>query len=155
MSKDRSPHPKLQALKRHGGLNRAPGKVKDPLFADSEFFDPKDLVQVKYEMLRRVQADGYGVSKASADFGLSRVSFYQAKAAFERGGVLGLVPKKRGPRGGHKLTEEIVQVLEEARAKDKKMNARGLARLVKKRFKLTVHLRSIYRALANLKKKRN
>jgi hypothetical protein len=29
--------------------------VTDPLFRDSAFFDPDDLVQVKYEMLRSVQ----------------------------------------------------------------------------------------------------
>lgn len=155
MPKDKDPHPKLQALKKHGAINRRSAKVKNPLFADSEFFDPKDLVQVKYEMLRRVQADGDAISNASADHGFSRVSFYQVKEAFEREGLPGLVPKKRGPRGGHKLTERIVQAMEEACAEDDQIDAPALARLLKKRFKLTVHPRSIDRALAKRKKKRH
>ena len=155
MPKDKDPHSKLQALKKHGAANRTSAKVKDPLFTDSPFFDPKDLVQVKYEMLRRVQVDCQPISKASADYGFSRVSFYQVKEAFEREGLPGLVPKKRGPRGGHKLTENIVQSLVEACAKDDQMDAEALAQLVKKRFKLTVHPRSIDRALAKQKKKRN
>ncbi|WP_311044454.1 MULTISPECIES: hypothetical protein [unclassified Rhizobium] len=31
--------------------------VRDPKFRGSEFFDPHDAVQVKYEMLRRVSVD--------------------------------------------------------------------------------------------------
>jgi hypothetical protein len=29
--------------------------IQDPSFIDSEFFDPRDLIQVRYEMLRRVR----------------------------------------------------------------------------------------------------
>src|SRR4051812_49751372 len=35
-----------------GTLNPRADDVRDPAFVDSEFFDPRDLVQVKYEMLR-------------------------------------------------------------------------------------------------------
>jgi hypothetical protein len=31
---------------------------------------------------------------------------------------MGLVPKKCGPRGGHKLTDEVVDALEQALAED-------------------------------------
>ena len=46
---------KLQALRQQACLNLRSDQVNDELFRDSEFFDPRDLVQVKYEMLRRVQ----------------------------------------------------------------------------------------------------
>src|SRR5678816_538818 len=41
-----------QALSAQGATHPHPQAVTDPLFRDSAFFDPNDLVQVKYEMLR-------------------------------------------------------------------------------------------------------
>src|SRR2546426_11581730 len=78
---------KLQSLRQQGTDNPRPGAVTDDLFADSEFFDPRDLVQVKYEMLRRVQKEGHSITEAATRFGFSRPSFYQAQAAFQAGGL--------------------------------------------------------------------
>jgi predicted Zn-dependent protease len=47
---------KIAALREEGTLHSAPEKVRDPKFQDSDFFDPRDAVQVKYEMLRRVSS---------------------------------------------------------------------------------------------------
>src|SRR5262249_31138903 len=82
--------------------------VTDELFLTNEFFDARDLVQVKYEMLRRVQSDGQPVSRAAAAFGFSRPSFYQAQATFQQGGLPALIPHKRGPKQAHKLTSEVL-----------------------------------------------
>src|SRR5215472_4243535 len=98
--------PKLAALQQQGTLNPRPKEVRDELFLEDAFFDARDLVQVKYEMLRRVQTDGRSVTDAAAGFGFSRPSFYQALAAFEQDGLAGLVPHKRGPKQAHKLTDE-------------------------------------------------
>jgi len=57
MSKDRQ-DPKYETLRQYGALNRAAEAVRDEFFINHEFFDPRDLVQVKYEMLRRVRIDG-------------------------------------------------------------------------------------------------
>src|SRR2546429_5356023 len=46
--------PKRQTLRRHGTLNPQPESVTHSLFQNSDFFDPDDLLQVKYEMLRQV-----------------------------------------------------------------------------------------------------
>ena len=54
--------PKVEALRAARSLNPRPGVVRDERFADSEFFDARDLVQVKYEMVRRVRVDGDAVS---------------------------------------------------------------------------------------------
>ena len=93
-------------------LHPHPEQVRDPLFTSgSPFFDPRDLVQVKYELLRRVRVEGDSVSQATALFGLSRPTFYTAQAAWERAGLLGLLPEPTGPRQAHKLTQEIVALL--------------------------------------------
>jgi transposase len=144
---------KARALRARGALNPRPRAVTDPLFVPQEFFDARDLVQVKYEMLRRVHAEGQSVRAAAAAFGFSRPSFYQAQASLARDGLPGLVPKKRGPHGGHKVTVDVVAFLRERRAGDASLRTGELVRLVRERFALRVHRRSIERALARPEKK--
>jgi hypothetical protein len=62
---------KGESLRQQGVLNPHPEKVADPLFQGSEFFDPRDLVQVKYEMLRRVRVEHATVTEVTQAFGLS------------------------------------------------------------------------------------
>jgi transposase len=148
------PDRKSQALGEHGALNPRPEWVSDELFRDSDFFDPRDLVQVKYEMLRRVQRDGDSVSDAVRAFGFSRPTFYHAAEALTREGLAGLLPKRRGPKAGHKLTEPIMDFLEQARAEDPSLRSSELAERLREEFGLLVHPRSIERALARREKKR-
>jgi transposase len=145
--------PKLEALRQFGTLNTRPGDVTDELFAKDSFFDPRDLVQVKYEMLRRVQAEGRSVTDAATAFGFSRPSFYQAQSAFGQSGLAGLVPHKRGPKRAHKLTEDVLSFLRDTRQKDPSVRLGELARLIHQRFGTTVHPRSIERALLRHQKK--
>ena len=109
---------RVQALKARGALHSHPQDVTEPLFRDSAFFDPHDVVQVKYEMLRRVRTETTSVSDAAADFGFSRPAFYHARAAFTREGLPGLLPRKRGPKQAHKLTDEVLAVLAAALTDD-------------------------------------
>ena len=124
------------------------------MFASGEFFDARDLVQVKYEMLRRVRIDGRPVSDSAARFGLSRPSYYQAQTAFEEGGLPALLPKKPGPRRAHKLSEEVMTALEEALTEEPELSSGNLVHLIEKRFGISVHRRSVERALARQEKKR-
>jgi transposase len=145
--------PKANTLREQGCLHPHPEKVTDEAFTASEFLDPRDLVQVKYEMLRRVRLDGQAISHAAAGFGLSRPSFYQAQAAYEDGGLSALLPKKPGPRRAHKLSDEVVAALREALAEQPELRSQDLVELVKERFGVSVHQRSIERALARQEKK--
>jgi transposase len=141
--------PKVEALTESRTLNPRPEAVTDEAFTSSEFFDPRDLVQVKYEMLRRVSEDGgVSVSSAAAAFGLSRQTYYQAAAALGEAGLAGLLPGKPGPRGAHKLTGEVVGHLQALVASDPGLRPAELAETVAQRFGIRVHSRSIERALA-------
>lgn len=151
MPKPKKQEPKTQELRASGTLNPTAGEVSDPLFQENAFFDARDLVQVKYEMLRRADVDRLPITQASAAFGFSRPAFYDARQAFEQEGLAGLIPRKRGPKGGHKLTDEILTFLEQARGGDPAPGPQELAQLVLKHFGVEVHPRSIERAL--LKKK--
>jgi transposase len=145
---------KLQMLQQQGTLNPRPKDVRDELFLKDEFFDARDLVQVKYEMLRRVQTEGKSVTDAAANFGFSRPSFYQALSAFEQDGLAGLVPQKRGPKQAHKLTEEVITFINETRQKEPSIRLADLVTLIEERFGTKVHPRSIERSLLRHQKKR-
>jgi transposase len=138
---------KSATLLENGTMNPSPDKVADLKFRKGEFFDARDLVQVKYEMLRRVLAEGAAVTEASAEYGVSRPTYYQAKASFDEAGIAGLVPKKPGPRGPHKLQGEVLRFVQSHHAPGKPVRARALAKLVREKFSIDIHARTIERAL--------
>ncbi len=144
-------HTKVENLAQDGTLNPAAGKVRDPKFQEGGFFDPRDVVQVKYEMLRRVSVEKASVTDASDDFGVSRPTFYQAKSDFDDAGIAGLVPKKRGPRGPNKLHGDILAFIKERLAPGQPIRARDLATLIRDEFGLDVHPRTIERAVGGKK----
>jgi len=145
---------KRQRLRRHGALNPRPESVTHPLFQNSDFFDPDDLVQVKYEMLRQVHVEEDSISESARAFGFSRPSFYQAQLAFQQDGVYGLLPHKRGPQSGHKLTDEVMEFVAQQCSADASLTPEQLAEAIQERFRLQVHPRSIQRRLAQQKKRR-
>jgi transposase len=145
---------KLRTLQQQGTLNPCPKAVRDELFLQDDFFDPRDLVQVKYEMLRRVRTEGKSVTDAAAQFGFSRPSFYQAQSVFEQEGLAGLVPHKRGPKQAHKLTDEVLTFIGEVRQKQPSIRLPDLVKRIQERFGTKVHPRSIERSLLRHQKKR-
>jgi len=156
MAKDRDnklSEEKLATLRQYHALHRRPDKVTDKAFVSGDlFFDARDLVQLKYEMLRRVHQEKQFVTQATAAFGFSRPAFYQARANFEKKGLAGLLPESPGPRRAHKLKEEVMDFIEQALAQDASVPAGTLAEMVRDRFGLLVHPRSIERALVRRKK---
>jgi transposase len=154
MARGQGPDAKQEALRRRGCLHPHPEKVDDEHFRRCPFFDARDLVQVKYEMLRCVRVDGESISRAAVRFGLSRPTFYGAQAALEQGGLPALVPRRPGPRRAHKLGEEVVDFLEQTLAEEPTVRPAELVELVRRRFGLSVHRRSVERALQRRGKKR-
>ena len=143
-----SEDPKVTALRESRCLNPHPEQVTDEAFGARDFFDARDMVQVKYEMVRRVRVDGAPVTTAAAAFGYSRPSYYQAAAALAGSGLEGLVPARPGPRGGHKLTGQILTWAEQQLAADPALTAARLAGPIAEQFGVRVHPRSVERALA-------
>ncbi len=148
-----SQDPKHKALKQSGALNAAAERVIDEHFLNQEFFDPYDLVQVKYEMLRRVRVDGVSVTQAARDFGFSRTAFYQALSVLQEQGLPGLVPNRPGPKTAHKLSEVVMEFIElQQQEAGEVLRPAALAEMVSKEFDFSIHPRSVERALANRRK---
>ena len=145
--------PKVAALRAAGALHPHPETVQDPAFASGPFFDARDRMQVKYEMLRRQQVDGQSVTTVAAAFGVSRQAFYTAQAAFTAQGLPGLLPRPRGPQRRHKCTPALLAFTRQWRAEHRSARAAELAAAVQAQFGVTLHPRSLLRALARPEKK--
>lgn len=141
------PQAKRQALQSSGTFNPRSAEVRHALFQGSDFFDPHDLLQLKYETLRALKAEGYSIAGAASDFGLSRPTIYQAQTLFEEQGLEGLLPHKPGPKNPHKLIAEVRQHLQELVQAEPEMGASKLARRIRQRFKVKLHPRTIEKAL--------
>jgi len=146
--------PKVAALRAAGALHPRPEAVQDEAFGRHDFFDRRDRVQVKYEMLRRHRVDERPVTEVATAFGVSRQAFYAAETAFITTGLAGLLPRPRGPKGAHKCTDEILDFVEQQRAQDRARSAAEWAEAVRARFGVTLHPRSLARALVRRKKTR-
>jgi transposase len=141
MAKPKKPDHKTLELKRTGTLNSRPASVSDALFKENPFFDPKDLLQVRYEMLRRHMVEEASIVDVAAKFGVSRPTVYQAQAAFQQ--------------DGHKLSAEIIEYVRTLRAAEPGLTTVACVQAVQEKFSITVHRRSLERALASKKKPRN
>jgi transposase len=151
--KTRPKDPKTEALQAAGALHPHPGAVQDETFSHHEFFDPRDHVQVKYEMLRRHRTEGRPVTEVAGAFGVSRQAFYTANASFETQGMSGLLPRRRGPKRAHKCTDAVLDFVEAWRTEDDAHAGDSVSEAVRHRFGVAIHPRSIERALARRKKK--
>jgi transposase len=143
-----------QALRAQGLFNPTAAEVRDERFEDEGFFDPADLVQVRYAMLRSVRMGDRSATGAAAAFGVSRATYYQTLAAFGKEGIVGLIPEKRGPRGPHKLTDDVVEYVMGQLEQKPDLDSPAVARLVSDQFGVVVHPRSVERAMDRRRKKK-
>lgn len=139
---------KLAALAAYSAINPRSDAVTDPLVVTSAFLDAHDLVQMRYEMVRRIQVDGQAASRVATAFGSSRQTLYQVRAAFEQAGLVGLLPRRRGPQQRHKLRPEVVEFLVQTRRAQRGVTVPALCQQVQDRFGITIHRRSVERVLA-------
>jgi transposase len=144
---------KREFLKAARAWNERARDVESAFFKQSDFFDPRDKVQVKYEMLRAALVDGVSVSQASQQHGYSRESFYTAADVFREQGLPGLADSKRGPKRARKLTPEVQRFLVQQLDKDPSVSSRELAERIAEKFAVDVHRRSVERFRASRGKK--
>ena len=138
MAKPPKRDPKREALARDGALNPHPEAIHDALFTGNPFFDAKDLVQVRYEMVRRHRVDGVAISEVSTNFGVSRPTFYKSLRALQKAGLPGLLPSQRGPKDGHKISAEVVAFVVALKAARPKLTTSQCLEEIEARFGIKV-----------------
>jgi transposase len=145
---------KARFLADHQALHPHPERVRDTLFQQAGFFDARDLVQVRYEMLRRHLVERRPVSEIIQDFGGSRQMFYVLLRIFQQEGLAGLLPRKRGPKDAHKCTAAVVAFVAARRKESPGRSTKELAEEVGGQFGVRLHPRTLERHLSRLEKKR-
>ena len=138
---------KEESLKGNGSFNKRHLSVQAEVFKISPFFDARDFVQVKYEMLRAVERDGASVTDAVGDFGLSRKTYYQVSKAFEEGGLAALAPKKTGPKGPSKLRGDVSGFIDSYMSENPDANAKEVVSQMEVQLGVRIHPRTIERYL--------
>ena len=140
-------------LKSNATFNGQAQAVKDPLFLEHDFFDAHDLLQVKYEMIRKVEYENCSVAKAARLFGFSRPSFYSTRASYKSNGLVGLAPQKRGPKKPHKISTEMAEFILKMINDEPGISHKELTKRIQNKFEIEIHPRTIERTIHQLKKK--
>ncbi|MCY3879255.1 MAG: helix-turn-helix domain-containing protein [Rhodobacteraceae bacterium] len=155
MKNDTDPPGKRDRLKQAGTLNSTPENIRDPRFTrGGDFFDARDLLQVRYEMVRLVRFEQVTLAEAARRFGVSRPTCFRLSRAFGRGGLEALIPAPRGPRGPHKITADILDFVADYRRRHGYRSARRLVPLIEKKFGVKLHPRGLEKALVRGRQKK-
>jgi len=146
MSDDKSKQKEL-FLKKEGLLNPKPDRIIHPLFNTHDFFNPLDLPQVRYEMLRCARAREQSVSGACKAFGFSREYFYRLERNFMRQGYSALLGSQVGRRPLILLNQEIVSFIVLEKIRNSKITAGNLLKQIQKRYNVECSIRTVERVI--------
>ena len=92
------------------------------------FFDARDLVQVRYEMVRRHQNDGVPISEVARHLRCLAANLLQSAKRLGRPGLAGSGRRcSAGPKGGHKLSAEVVAFVDELKAATPDMTVHAMS----------------------------
>lgn len=136
---------KKEILLANGTYNKNHEKVKNEKFLTDPFYDPMDIVQVKYEMLKDAADGSRGIAQIANDFGFSRASFYNIKDAFDNNGLSALVPEKTGPKRPKKLTEPCQEYIDRYISDNPKASSNEIAKGLKKDKGIDISKRTVER----------
>lgn len=142
---------KKDILMKNGTYNKNHEKVTAPKFLEDTFYDPMDIAQVKYEMLKEVEKRGAAIADAASDYGFSRSAFYNIKEAFTKHGIKGLIPEKPGPRNPHKLTREYQELIDSYVADNPRISSSEVLERIKSDRGIQLSKRTIERYRAKKK----
>jgi hypothetical protein len=104
-------------------------------------------------MLRAHRVDGKPVVATATAFGTSRQAYYEAQRIFKTNGIAGLIARRRGPKDAHKCTKEVLDFAAQWQM-TKHDTQETLSQAVQRVLGVSIHPRSIERALMRHKKKR-
>jgi transposase len=142
---------KKDYLMENGTYNKNHNNVKSPKFLGDYFFDPMDIAQVKYEMLKEVEKNGMTITDATDNYGFSRTSYYNIKEAFSNHGIKGLLPEKPGPKNPHKLTQEVQKRIDEYIAQKPRISSSEITELINQDGVIHINKRTVERYRAKKK----
>jgi hypothetical protein len=157
---------KYEFLEKEGLLNQKPERISPSLFADNDFFDPLDLTQVRYEMLRSARIEKIPVAtqvryemlrsariektpvaKACKLFGFSREYFYRLERNFMAHGLVSLLGSPKGRRPLIAINQEIVNFIVHRRIDNPNLSGDDLRKEILKLYKIDCSRRTVERVI--------
>lgn len=136
---------KKEFLEGEGLLNPRPDRVTHPLFLSLDFFDPFDLPQVRYELLRAARCEDASVAEACRLLGFSREYFYRLERAFMERGYVALLGSPRGRRPLIALNQEIVNFIVHRKLEQPKLSGEDLRKEILLLYKVDCSRRTVER----------
>lgn len=138
---------KIKFLKKEGLLNQKPDRISHSLFKIHDFFDPLDLLQVRYEMLRSVKVDGYPVAKVCRTFGFSREYYYKLWRMFLERGFVGLLGAPQGRRPLIALNQELVNFIIHKKLENPKLPSKKICKQIINIYHIECSTRTVERII--------
>lgn len=145
-----SDDPKTKFLRKEGLINPKPERVTHSLFQTHEFFDPLDLPQVRYEMLRAARVEHATVSDACRLFGFSREYFYRLERDFMARGYVGLLGSSRGRRPLIALNQDLVNFIIHRKMTEPNLTGEDLRKELKTTYQVECSRRTVERIIEKL-----
>jgi len=136
---------KQEILLKNRTFNRNYGKVTEKRFTSDEFYDPQDLVQVKYEMLRTANESKRSINEISGKFGFSRAAFYKIKASYEKEGISAFILNNSGSKKARKLTVEYQDFIDSYLMQNPNVSSGEIATILKQERGLNISKRTVER----------
>lgn len=141
---------KKKFLQQEGLLNPKPKRVSHPLFETLGFFDPFDLPQVRYEMIRTARVENISVAKACNLFGFSREYFYKLERTFMARGYVSLLGSTRGRRPIIALNQEVVNFIVHRKIEEPKLSGENLLQEIRRLYNVHCSRRTVERIVEKL-----
>ena len=141
---------KKKFLEQEGLINPKPERVLHPLFETLKFFDPLDLPQVRYEMIRAARVENITVAKACKLFGFSREYFYKLERSFMARGYVALLGSTMGRRPIIALNQEIVNFIVHRKVEQPTISGERLRQEIQKIYHVDCSRRTVERIVEKL-----
>jgi hypothetical protein len=138
---------KKQFLQKEGLINPKPERVCYKHFESNDFFDPMDLPQVRYEMIRTARVENISVANACRLFGFSREYFYKLERKFMKHGFVALLGSQKGRRPLIALNNEIVNFIIHRKVDNPNLSGEDLRKEILKIHKLDCSRRTVERII--------
>lgn len=138
---------KIDFLSSEGLINPKPDRVKHQLFQLNNFFDPNDLPQVRYELIRSARVENYSVSQACRIFGFSREYFYKFERSFMERGFVAMLGSHKGRRPLLALNNEIVNLIIYRKLDNPNLSGEDLRKEILNLYKVDCSRRTVERVI--------
>ena len=138
---------KEDRLKASNTFNPDYDKISDPKFSIDSIMDPRDLLQVRYELVRSVEYDNTPITHAAEEYGVSERTARRYIQSMKAGGLSALIPGKSGPSGPSVLKQEVCDFIDAYVASHPRASGKKVCDAIAQSMNISVGQRTVERYL--------